>query len=280
MRTRIEKALFINTAKDFKNDADRIYFGNEFCQNRIPSLPRLKEFYSFVREKDKGFTFVSPFVTDGGLDKLKGLLAFLDAQGDAEVVFNDWGVFALLKSEFSNLKPVMGRLLTKQRRDPRVFKILSGQQQAQEVVFEGPKGPIKDLHVPQIVPGTLVKHYQGSLINVPILQEFLFSRGIGRIEVDNLIWEMDLSLKDEIGASIYLPYNYITVSRMCGKLTLTYESCHNECQKYFFQIKDDSLPVPFYGIGNAIFYKTKRPSDEYLKKLGIDRIVYQPYLPY
>lgn len=278
MKSKFEKALFIYRMKDVRNNIARIYFGNEFCQNLIPTLDTLKRWYFFTRAKNKEFSFVTPFVTDLGLKKLKNLMAFLNCQGKVEVVFNDWGVFTLIKDNFANLNPVLGRLLTKQRRDPRMLKIFSNKQKPREIISPDKKN--KTILFPKRVPSTLFEHYRGCVINVPIFQKYLLSQGINRAEIDNLVWQMKVKVNKNIGLSIYLPYGYITTTRMCGELTLTYDACKKECKRYFLQLENESLPVPFYGIGNTVFYRSNLPSNEYLEKLGIDRIVYQPRLPF
>jgi hypothetical protein len=278
MKRKIEKAVLINGTNADINGADRIYFGNEFCENLIPTLASLKKFYFFTKSQYKEFTFITPFVTNAGLRKLRSLLNFLNSQHNIEVVFNDWGVFKLMRDRFKNLKPVLGRLLTKQRRDPRMLKIFCGERKL--LVKFGSNQKRKTMLFLKKIPRTLFEHYQASLINLPVFQEYLLSLGINRLEIDNLVWKMNIKVNKKLGVSIYLPYGYIATSRMCGKLTLTYAACKKECKKYFFQLEDASLPVPFYGIGNAIFYKSTPPSNQYLGKLGIDRIIYQPRLPY
>ncbi len=278
MKNKFEKALLINRIKDIRENTTRVYFGNEFCENLIPILDTLKKWYFFIKTKNKEFTFVTPFVTNIGLKKLESLLAFLNYQKNNEVVFNDWGVFKLMKDNFKNLNPVLGRLLTKQCRDPRMLKIFLHKQKTREILSSGKE--TKTIVFPKKIPHTLFMHYQASVINAPIFQKYLLSQDINRVEIDNLIWEMNVKVDKNIKVSIYLPYGYIATTRLCGKLTLTYTACKKECKKYFLRLKDESLPVPFYGIGNTVFYKSQIPSNKYLEKLGIDRIVYQPRLPF
>jgi len=279
MKLGCEKAVFTNRLRDIKKNIDRIYFGNEFCQDLIPELGILKQWYISVKEKNKEFTFVTPFVTNSGLKRLEIIFGFLNTQDNVEVVFNDWGVFGTIKNNFKNLKPVLGRLLTKQRRDPRILKIFLGKQKVREVFISDVK-KTKAILFPKNVPPNLFEHYRASVINVPLFQKYLLSQGINRVEIDNLIWEMNVKVNRKIGISIYLPYGYITTSRMCGRLTLTYAACKKECKRYFLRLENKTLPVPFYGIGNTVFYKSRGPSNDRLAELGIDRIVYQPRLPF
>jgi len=270
-----EKALFINKPTSVGKDISRLYFGNEFCENLIPDANVLKGWYVFAEKKKKKFTFVTPFVTDAGLDKLGILFSFLNQQKDVEVVFNDWGIFYLLKNNFKNLTPVLGRLLTKQRRDPRMLKIFLDKQS--QVVINAKSRKI--IKVPKKGPPTLFEHHQASVINAPVFQKFLLSERIKRVEIDNLIWKMNIDVPQAIGVSVYFPYGYITTGRMCWKLCLSYAPCKKECKKHFFRLMHKSLPVPFYAKGNTVFYKSSRLDFESLQHLKNLRIVYQAELP-
>lgn len=277
-RSKIHKAVFTDRLKDIKNDVERVYFGNEFCENLIPEPKLLEKWYFRIRDKKKSFSLVTPFVTNYGIKRIKYLCAFLNEQGGAEVIFNDWGVFRIMREKFRRVNPVLGRLLTKQRRDPRILKILLGRQKMVKRFFQDRKRKV--LLVPKRVPLELIRHYRASLINLPIFQKYLLSEGINRVEIDNLIWGMNIKLDKRIKASIYLPYGYITTTRMCGKLNLTYAACKSECKRYYFALTNKSLPVPIYAIGNTVFFKSKLSEPQRLIRSGIDRLVYQPKLPF
>lgn len=274
----MEKSVFTNRIMDIKKDTERIYYGNEFCEKLIPSIETLEKFYRLVKAKNKHFTFVTPFVTNSGLEKVSRLLDFLNKQPDVEVVFNDWGVLKVMKSSFGNIEPVLGRLLSKQRRDPRMLSILLNKQHVKEI--RGHDKNTRILLLPKKVPNALLEHYRASVINAPIFQNYLLSQGIHRVEIDNLLWGVDLKIARDIKVSIYLPYGYITTTRTCGRVTLTNAACRKECKIYYLQLENRSLPTTFYSIGNTVFYKQAIPGDEYLRKLGITRIVYQPRLPF
>ena len=264
---------------EVKKDADRIYFGNEFCENLIPDLRVLKKWYLFSRKEKKDFSFVTPFVTNRGLKKLKELFGFLDSRNGVEVIFNDWGVFYFLKHHFKNLIPVLGRLLTKQRRDPRILSVLLNKQK-KITCFIGNNKTKHIFSCKKAPPPTLFEHFQSSIINVPVFQKFLINNGIKRVEIDNMIWKMKINIPAEIGVSVYFPYGYISTTRRCWELTLGYNPCKKECKKYFLCFKDASLPAPFYSIGNTVFYKSRVLSCEELKQTKNFRIVYEPRLPF
>jgi hypothetical protein len=269
----MEKAVFISNSKQLNRieNFDRVYYGSEFCQNLIPTLDNLKIIFSATKNKKK-LTLLTPYVTGCGLEKLKPLFQYLSKQNSrTEVVFNDWGVFKLIREGYRNIEPVLGRLLTKQRRDPRIYNILLNKQKPTRIFDKKSKKTF--VFIPKETPLSLYEHFKGSVINVPVFQEFLLANNIRRVEIDNLAWDMKIEVNKRIGVSIYLPYAYVTTTRLCGLINLTYSACGRECQKYYFSFKNDVSPLPFYIWGNTIFYKSKIPKEGYLKERSVDRII-------
>lgn len=276
----MERALFINNLQQLNRlkNFDRIYYGSEFCQNLIPALDNLKIIFSATKRKGKKLTLLTPYVTRYGLEKLEPLFQYLNKQNSqTEIVFNEWGIFKLIKQDYRNIKPVLGRLLTKQRRDPRTYNILLNKQKPKMIFNKKTKKTF--ILIPKEIPPSLYEHFKGSVINVPIFQEFLLANNIKRVEIDNLAWNMKVEVNKRIGVSIHLPYAYVTTTRLCGLINLTYSTCRTECQKYYFSFKNSSSPLPFYIWGNTVFYKSKIPEERYLKERGIDRIVYNSNTP-
>ncbi len=120
-----EKALFISRKENLKyltDEFQRVYYGDEFCDRLIPSEKELKEVMAEVKEKGLSFTFVTPYVTEAGLNKLIKLFSVLPEK--TEVVVNDWGAFRVIKERFSGLVPVLGRLMIKLKRGPRIAGFL------------------------------------------------------------------------------------------------------------------------------------------------------------
>lgn len=261
----MERAIFISNIDNLKyvdSKYSRLYFGNEFCQRLIPSLEDLKKAAEFILKKRMDFTLVTPYVTDEGLEVLRPIAEFVARNlPEAEFVINDWGVLRILRKEFDFLKFVLGRLLTKQKRGPRILSL-------------------KD----KIFPDT-IRHFKGSNIDVPELSEFLMNNGIVRVELDNLLQGIDRE-NPSLRASLYIPYNYVTTTRYCltaGCVTgenhlRSISNCNKECQKYTFRLRHKKMPVDLLLKGNTQFFKNNSlPSN--LEKLNIDRIVYQPEIP-
>jgi hypothetical protein len=93
----------------------RCYLGNEFCERLLPDTRSLQACITGARF---AFTLTTPLVSDSGLRRLHPLLELLP-DGN-EVIVNDWGVLHLLRRDFPRLTPVVGRLLCKMIKDPRL----------------------------------------------------------------------------------------------------------------------------------------------------------------
>jgi len=91
-----------------KSKCTDIRFGSEFCEYAIPSLDEIAEAYERIRIKKKGFKYITPRVSNSGIEKLRKHLNYLDEKEGINIVFNDLGTLNLLKS-CKNLTPHLGR---------------------------------------------------------------------------------------------------------------------------------------------------------------------------
>ena len=259
-----EHAVFIakpDMLERAEGEFDRLYYGCEFCERLIPSRPRLEEALTFAAERDMAFTCITPYVTDAGADRLKPTLEWLaENRPGAEVVVNDWGMLHFLSERELPLEPVLGRLLTKQKRGPRLLRVTSR------------------------VPEAMVDHFRRSNVDVPVLREFLQSKGVHRVELDNL--PHGIARDPGMPASLYYPYLYVSTTRLClsnscdrrTKPLRAIFPCGQECQTYTFRLSHEDMPVELLLRGNTQFYVNEKLPDN-LHELGIDRLVFEPEIP-
>lgn len=264
----MEQALFISKFSNshyLSGDFTRIYFGQEFCERLLPAETQLASAISLADEKGLHFTLVTPYVTCRGLEHVERLLTLLAArQPDAEVVFNDWGVFHLVRNDFPQLTPVLGRLLNKMKRGPRIMNI-----------FEK-------------IPKESQDYFRTPGIDVPSTVEFLMSSGIGRVEFDNLLQGISLEGTDRrIRKSLYLPFAFISTTRFCLSANCDNPDyadrigifpCNRECQRYTFHLFNPVMTLPLIRKGNTIFFLNEAIPDAVAKQ-DVDRIVIQPEIP-
>ncbi len=247
------------------DDFTRLYFGQEFCERLLPNETELEEAIRCAAAKKLHFTFVTPYVSGQGLDRLEKLLRLVAQNiAGAEVVFNDWGVFQLMREEYSDSILVMGRLLNKMKRGPRIMNIIDK------------------------VPQTTRDYYRKSHYDVAAVQSFLEDHGIYRVEFDNLLQGTDFSGVDpQIQRSLYIPFAFVSTTRFC--LSANCENahmsnyvgivnCNRECQYYTFNLDNPVMGIPLIRKGNTVFFLNETIPDG-IKKGAVDRIVVQPEIP-
>ena len=263
----MEETLFVTKKQDLKywnGKYTRLYFGNEFCQRLIPTKEDLGYVIGFVKKNNIKLSFVTPYVTDEGIEKLEPLLELLNKKlPESEVIINDYGALELMQEKKLKLKPVLGRLLTKQKRGPRIINIMGK------------------------LPKPAIEHFRKSNAEVPIFQEFLIKNGFERVELDNLLQGIgdDVS-ESKIKASLYHPYAYVTTTRFCLTAICDKKNvipgiypCKKECQRYGpFKLTNKNMPVPLLLKGNTQFFENKK-LPEGLEEKGIGRLVYELELP-
>jgi len=228
----------------------------------IPAKEELIKVLNLVEKNNIKFTFMTPFVTDYGLDLLHPLFDRLSEQsGSVEIIINDWGVFNLIKkNNFKNINLVLGRLLTKQKRGPRIMNFLE----------ELPKGDLE--------------RFRECAADVKIFKEFLIKNKFKRVELDNLLQGIKTNLnKSPLSGSLYYPYVYVSTTRYCvanfsNKVSkLNYPGilpCKKQCKLISFSLKNKAMPVQIIIKGNTQYFINKKIPED-LEEKGIDRIVYQ-----
>lgn len=261
-----EYALFINQAEKLRYLTDeyrRVYFGDEFCERLLPGTQELSRVLEQAGGSGRAFTLVTPYVTEQGLARVRVLLDLLP--DGTEVVFNDWGVFRLLRSAYAGLVPVMGRLLTKIKRGPRIMNFLDR------------------------LPPAALEHYRSTNLDVPRYQRFLEDSGIHRAELDNPLQGLDLSgVSRNLHLSLYIPFAYVTTTRFClaanadkpdKKGFIGVFPCQQECRRYTFYLDNAAMTTLLIRRGNTIFFRNTAIPDS-IRDSHLDRVVVSPEIPH
>lgn len=257
----------------------RVYWGCEFCETLIPGQGSTTRLAGGALENGLAWSLVTPYVTDHGLDRIIRLLETLprDLHPD-EMVVNDWGVLRWLRREQTHIRPVLGRLMNKMIRDPRVASR-----------FDDPRAPRE-----------AVDALKGFSISAASYRKFLDQKQVGRVEIDNPLQGLSVDFSAEgVPASIYVPFGYVTTGRICltGSLRLPrgekfshLSQCGRECSGAVLELQNTSSPfeadreMKLYQRGNTIFY-FQSPEGvsaglDAAAGCGVDRVVWQPALPF
>lgn len=214
----------------------RIHLGNEFCERLIPTPGELREAQLKTEQLGLDLTFVTPMLTDAGLSRIDKLLSVLS--GGTEVVINDWGTLQQLRTNYTSLVPVLGRMLNKMIKDPR----LPSEQWSKLYPYVSQPVPFQSL-----------------------LQRF----DIGRVEMDvppfARIGQFECA---PMKLSVHLPYGYTVKGRMCriGSLGqkdesrfVTAHACQKECLTYWVRTERPGVGLEneLYSFqrGNTQFYR-------------------------
>lgn len=259
----------------------RFYYGEEFCEKALSGKPDLIRALRASEEAGMKFTYVTPYVTEKGLLKLQDLLGLLAGEKPGtEVVINDWGVLDWLVEHQPTLTPILGRLMNKILRDPRMPKGLANPPD-----------------------GNVIRHFQTSSLAGPGMQDLLHKYNVRRIELDFPPQGLDPELPEwGYHSSLYLPFGVVTTGRICfihswglkeKDKFKTSGYCDRKCQLCWLEMSDQRYdPFGFSGLvkkssdwkiiqkGNTVFYRQSQgflsKALTQVKKSGVDRIIFQP----
>jgi len=219
-----------------------LYFGTEFCEDRLSDFQEAAAFCSLARDHDLEPTLLTPIVTPEGLRTVGRLLARLTASGwEPAVVFNDWGVLGLLRDSYPTLPRRAGRLMNRSLRDPRAFR----DRKADGATHEASR--------------------------YARLRGFLARLGVTALESDA---DLDGGYlgdgPDETGAgllrAIHLPFTFAASGRGCPLKARLYaedggfskalaDGCPGPCRAGPIRVQRDDCPMPLWRGGNTLFYE-------------------------
>ncbi|MCF7860983.1 class I SAM-dependent methyltransferase [Candidatus Woesearchaeota archaeon] len=164
-------------------DATRIYYGNEFCS-------RIKPDIRVFKNNDIAITLLTPLIPEEDLKSWVSIIKDLSvSHPNSEVVFNDWGILNTI-NEYG-LKPVLGRLLVRQKNDPRTIRLKS------------------------LVPN--FRNFMECSLSSKAFIDFLLQNGIRRVELSNTLQGIYVP-KDawkRLKITLHIPDVPISVTRMC-----------------------------------------------------------------
>ena len=104
---------------------ERFYIGNQFCHNLFPTEEQLFSIMDKMRSEGLEITLAFSYIREFMLPSVGKLLEKVDnwccIHGvNVEIVVNDWAVVEMLHGKTTRLCPVLGTLLNKRKKDPRM----------------------------------------------------------------------------------------------------------------------------------------------------------------
>lgn len=247
----------------------RLYFGQETCERLIPSPEDILKAARICAERKWGLSLVLPYVGPPGARTIKGLVPVIseasEILGQVEVVVQDFaGLMIISDLKNPNIIPVLGRLFTRMKRDPR-FSV-------DEFVID------KNAYKAPDLDALRRTSFEGSSYT-----SFLNSLGVHRFSIEALPQGVDISRVSDLSADLYWPWVYVVSGRACKTAGLSdpcrarypkESPCHMECRRMQINSPDSLL----YSLtkGNAVWMECLKMNDI---SEGIGRLVYMPYIP-
>lgn len=229
-----------------------LYYGNEFCEYRLPNETQLLKALQIANDNNLKFVFVTPPVTDWGISQIKESLKILIAYKEKiEIVVNDHGVLQMLSDFTDRFEITIGRICDKLSHDSRAS--------LRDIENYYSKNGLNYARTPGVVSQFSLNIYKAYNVN--------------RFEFD--MPKVGISLPENINASLYWPFQYLTMGRVClfrasqysskEKFLIGKEPCTQLCKTLQiekrkplngFQLIDEKNINNIYVFqrGNAIFY--------------------------
>ncbi len=223
----------------------RVYFGADCCQTLLPTVAVLRSARAQV-PSGAAFTLLTPAVDDAGLAHVAALLRELHA-GD-EVTVADYGVLGLVR-ERTGLVPVLGTLLTRMLRDPRI-------------------PPAAGAFPPATDADRVLRQ---ASVTSPAFRSLLTALGVRRVELAPVAQGFDMDFAAmELTPTLHAPFAPVTGGRVCLFAAMgqapehRFEvgaGCHQECRRYVAATTDADGSMPharLFTAGNTVFQEHPR----------------------
>ncbi len=240
----MEKAILVKDISELDSfdpeKFSRIYIGDEFCFNLMPSKDEIRRYSDFCTKNCLGLTLQTPPIDQSQLKAVNELLdklVSLPSELRIEVVINDWGMVDEMKKR--GIASGLGRLLARQEKGPRIKNIVN----------------------------KISGHQLKALKQVPaeFEIEYLKKGNISRIELDNPLH--GVAYEGGLPASLHLPFVHLSTRMECPFSG----NCKKQCLKKKRLLSHPQFPVDLIQRGNSFFYKNKDTSS--VESGAIDRLV-------
>lgn len=225
-----------------EGSAVALYFGSEFCEDRLPDLAEASAYCAMARDRGLEPTLATPLLSPAGLRSVDRLLEGLASKGwGPAVVFNDWGVLELLRERHRSLPRRAGRLVNRSLRDPRAYRD---------------------------APGGTATH-DGS--RYARLRALLRGLGVEAVETDADLEGGFLGGGAEggetpLGRALHFPFTYAASGRACPLKAALYpegggfaqafaDPCPAPCRGKPLSVRRADTALPHWRAGNTLFYE-------------------------
>ncbi|MDD5761810.1 MAG: hypothetical protein PHP88_04795 [bacterium] len=224
--------------------------GSEYCVHLLPSAARMAEAVREAANRGAKLLLLAPYFRDAELKALLPLFRAIPAGAQVDVAVNDWGALQTLHGLFPRMRLSIGRLLSGQKRCPRIGA-------SARLTEEG-----------------RMWHGEG-IFSAPRARAYLEETyGVTGYHVDDLPWSRPApeDAGNEASATllfVHVPHAVVTVSDACpwigGASSASVATCPRPCRNGHVILREPSMGGDLLQKGKARFTsrdpgETGRPS--------------------
>ncbi len=239
--------------------------GSEYCTHLLPGADSLRSASDAARARGMPLLLLTPYFRDRELKAFVGLLRAIPGDVDVDVAVNDWGALLAAHTLFPRLGLSLGRLLSGQKRCPRI----------------GTSSRLSDAGR---------AWYGEGLFSSEAAREYLRREfGLSRFHVDRLEWGPGPPGRaqgaEKFPASLVFhgPDAIVTVSDACpwigGRSSSSVPSCPRPCRRGSAILRNPSMGRELVQRGKARFVRGAPVDDPAAGLVPAGSRVVYPQLP-
>jgi len=212
--------------------------GSDYCVHLLPSPVRVEEVVTSASVRGAPVVLLTPYFRDAELKRAVPIFRAIPEGADVDVAVNDWGALRTLRGLFPRMTISVGRLLSGQKRCPRigVSPRLTGEGRAW--------------------------HGEGVYSSERARRHLAAEYGVTRYHLDDLPWGAGIpgdvdGERDGVRFYIHSPWAVVTVSDACpwihGKSSAGIATCPGPCREGAVTLREPSMGVEMFQRGKARF---------------------------
>ena len=278
-----------------------IYYWSDNCEFLVPTKLEIEKAIEKFRTFNKNFpphtvrsfTLVTPYVWDKMLERLEGVLEFLNnlkIKNKIEVVVNDFWTLNLLSTKYKNLDICIGRLLHKQLKTPLIDTYWYEAHPAWELIKN--KSEKEKLILREEIVKWQMKFYNSVEVWLDIYKWFLARFNIWRVAIDYMEnrWELFKNISNsENWIDLYYPWALIFTWRLCDTAAIEKvergmyaidDICPRSCDRYDISYKVKTVWYKMIQRWNA-WYRSELNLDflsETFVQSKNNRLIFSPFV--
>jgi hypothetical protein len=231
--------------------------GSEYCVHLLPTAARMAEAVAEAARTRAPLLLLTPYFRDAERKAAIPLFRAIPSGANVDVAINDWGALQTLRGMFPGMRPSIGRLLSGQKRCPRIGS-------SSRLTEEGRRW-----------------HGEG-IFSSPRARAYLAAEyRVTGYHVDDLPWSRPAPGGGDLEADaptlyVHLPYAIVTVSDACpwigGVSSASVASCPRPCRGRHVALREPSMGACLLQRGKARFVPSAmegRPAGDAAGNCGI-----------